>query len=877
MPRSTGSKRRESSTAVGRVVAPDTDFTEIGTQRATIDVRLSYRIIELFSEGLYQSPNKAIEELVANSFDAGAKRVQVLLSSNLQKQDATITVIDDGVGMDARGLKLHWLIGISNKRSLKRLPLGRQQIGKFGIGKLATYVLANRLTHITKSHGRYYSTSMNFSVIDKRTAVGVEPRSPIRIALRELKELEARQALSTWLDDRAVDASGFELFGARAPTSWTVAVMSQLKPKVHQIRPGFLRWALRTALPLRPDFKVWLGSELLIPSKASKGLIKKWVLGKDLVDLPKPSPKGIVAIEDPSVAATDETRFGIDVLGLGRVTGYAEAYKDLLTGKSDEIGRSYGFFVYVFGRLINELDSHFGIPADELRHGTFGRFRAVVHIDALDAELRSNREAVSEGQLLNTAQDLLRSIFNFARPRIERYDRSEEPGSRLARKVAASPSSLSRSPIVDLAREVLKGRATSRYLYIPETKSQTERDALIANLEKRASERDQFISGLTIDFSGSSSDGLARFDVATSSIRINAWHPFVATFHEEFASKTAGQPLELIAMAEILAEAHLYAIGVPHEKVSEFLSLRDQLLRNLANESGRQSAFGVSISLLEARNSPSGLEDRLCAAFTSLGFETVPIGGSGKPDGVATALVAADEKGNARQYGVSLDAKSKKTDKGKVAAGTISVSRIARHRDKYNCQHAIVVGRDFPAKASSAVATEIDDDRRKSAAAGHPKTITLMTIDDLARLVRLRPVKQVGLIKMQELFLNCGLPDESASWVDRIAQTKVKRPPYRKIVETIEHLQRKFKKSSVRYAALRVELSHAEPPIEYENDGDLIELCNAMAQMAPGAIFATQETVELDQSAQNAIGAIDAATKDIDDEDRVPRSRGSHK
>jgi hypothetical protein len=58
--------------------------------------------------------------------------VQVLLSPNLHNQDATIVVIDDGEGMDAAGLKQHWLIGISNKRKLARLPRGRQQIGKFG-------------------------------------------------------------------------------------------------------------------------------------------------------------------------------------------------------------------------------------------------------------------------------------------------------------------------------------------------------------------------------------------------------------------------------------------------------------------------------------------------------------------------------------------------------------------------------------------------------------------------------------------------------------------------------------------------------------------------------------------------------------------------
>src|SRR5258708_11583041 len=133
-------------------------FASIGEQTDSIDVRLSYRIIELFSEGLYESSNKAIEELVANSFDAGAQRVNVLLSSNLHDQDATIVAIDDGEGMDHEGLKEHWLIGVSNKRRLTNLPRGRQQIGKFGIGKLATYVLAERLTHITKSGGEIFSS-----------------------------------------------------------------------------------------------------------------------------------------------------------------------------------------------------------------------------------------------------------------------------------------------------------------------------------------------------------------------------------------------------------------------------------------------------------------------------------------------------------------------------------------------------------------------------------------------------------------------------------------------------------------------------------------------------------------------------------------------
>src|SRR5271167_936920 len=99
-------------------MANEPTFVAIGNATDKIDVRLSYRIIELFSEGLYASPNKAVEELVANSFDAGAERVLVFLSPKMRDQDATIVVIDDGEGMDTSGLKQHWLIGVSEKRRL---------------------------------------------------------------------------------------------------------------------------------------------------------------------------------------------------------------------------------------------------------------------------------------------------------------------------------------------------------------------------------------------------------------------------------------------------------------------------------------------------------------------------------------------------------------------------------------------------------------------------------------------------------------------------------------------------------------------------------------------------------------------------------------
>ncbi|NOY43468.1 MAG: hypothetical protein GXP26_16735 [Planctomycetes bacterium] len=73
----------------------------LGTLAKNIDVQLSYKIVRLFSEGLYQSANKAFEELITNSFDAGATVVKVLLPSDPTDENAMIAIADNGSGMDS--------------------------------------------------------------------------------------------------------------------------------------------------------------------------------------------------------------------------------------------------------------------------------------------------------------------------------------------------------------------------------------------------------------------------------------------------------------------------------------------------------------------------------------------------------------------------------------------------------------------------------------------------------------------------------------------------------------------------------------------------------------------------------------------------------
>jgi hypothetical protein len=79
-------------------------------------------------------------------------------------------------------------------------------------------------------------------------------------------------------------------------------------------------------------------------------IIQKWIIGKDILDdtLRKPCPEDFEITEDESVPTDSLHRYGLSHPKLGRVTGYIELYQDDITsGKSSELGRSNGFFVYV--------------------------------------------------------------------------------------------------------------------------------------------------------------------------------------------------------------------------------------------------------------------------------------------------------------------------------------------------------------------------------------------------------------------------------------------------------------------------------------------------------------------------------------------------
>ncbi|MFZ2147902.1 MAG: ATP-binding protein [Sedimentisphaerales bacterium] len=841
----------------------DVAFETVGQQTDTIDVKISHRIIQLFSEGLYSSSNKAVEELVSNSFDAGAQNVHVILSPDLRDADATIVVLDDGEGMDVAGLKQHWIIGRCTRREGSRSS-GRKPIGKFGIGKLSTYVLANRLTHICKSNGKFYAATMDYDVIVSRDTSGEEGvfnDEKLEIPLREVDQADAEKALQRWMVGSKPGYKALKLFGKGSSNSWTVAIMSGLKPMGRQIKIGTLKWILRTAMPLRSDFKLFLDGEPIESPSLDVLPIKKWVIGKDVEQLPKPCPEGLIAREDPNVPKDSVHRYGLYHEKFGRITGYIEIYESELDRGKPKFEQNSGFFVYVRERRVNTDDPGFGIERNLLRHGTFSKFRMIVHIESLDEALRSSRESFQQGDLYLGIQNFLRASFNLARNRLVEHEKSQSPGALIAARISSAPGSMTRRPLLALAKMAIEGKITPLYTRLPSGLNEKQKATFLEKLQIRAESEDGLLRSTEIT-ELDSKEGMAIYDVEEGKLLINASHPFVAVFQEFFMNAKTSLPLEMLAMSEVLMEANLYHIELEESQIREILERRDELLRQFVRSSARRTAGMIALALTEARDDEHKLEVEMRAAFEAMGFANViRIGGKGKPDGTAEAHLAAAEDGTVQRYKVGLEAKSGKY----VSAKDLGVSGLARHMKDYECDHHIVIGNEF-ATSRGELCASVREIRAHKKVTG--KTITLIYIDDLARLVRIASSKRIGgLSRIRKLFKSCITPKQSKTWVDKLAAETPETWPYREILDAIWHLANECPDEAVEYSAVTTELRHCDPPVRISKN-DLKDCCKAMQFMARGVVFARDNTVEIDRRPDLILDDIRAAVGEYSEEER---------
>src|SRR5581483_6070633 len=108
----------------------------------TVDARA---ILALGRESI-KDHTTAVLELVKNSYDAGAKVVEVeIATSDAQHPKGLIRISDDGHGMTDADVSSKWLrIGYSEKR-IQTHHRGRRRVGEKGVGRLSADRLGDTL------------------------------------------------------------------------------------------------------------------------------------------------------------------------------------------------------------------------------------------------------------------------------------------------------------------------------------------------------------------------------------------------------------------------------------------------------------------------------------------------------------------------------------------------------------------------------------------------------------------------------------------------------------------------------------------------------------------------------------------------------------
>lgn len=706
---------------------------EIGDVEDTAVVELAPDLVPLLSDQLYQSPLKAIEELVVNSYDAEAATCYV----NIRPSNAipeVISVADDGFGMDVAGLKNLWHVGRSAKRTEAYLSrVTRKQIGKFGIGKLAAYSIARVITYYTREMAHVRHASLNFGEFERSKS------DKVKIPIYHVIEGdEGFDEVVNYL--RAQTGLGDDFFKKK---TWTICVLTELKEKAQDIRLGRLQWVLRTAMPLSSDFELQVNGDLIESSKAD---------GKRIVTF---------GADDLSEERIEDLAKKVD--GLRREKGklFAKAlpsgmdfdatvFEQTLTGgKSEDLGRSHGFFVRVRGRLINERDDLFGLTPQSYQ--TWHRFRADIRADDLDSQITASREGLEESPSVRAVRLIASMIFGEARRRFSEWNEEQDEKRRAKREVGRNPVSprLVEMPVADAIRrfgtENSGADADTKWFYLHlENEDASElssllygpRDGVYSYRPERLGEDER----------------LVKFHAREKLFVMNEDHPLIREYSD--GDTYSLRLLQDFVTAEALLEVNLREADVPLKIIGEILETRDKLIRSLARDQ-IYSLKSVADELRKSFDDQYDLEISLVAAARAVGLIAKHVGGDGKPDGIARFIA-----NNGDETKITLEAKS---SQNVPSLSAIDFSGLQEHVDDEKASGCLLVAPSYPGST-----------REESAAAAKRAKvhhISCWTVEQLAKVVEEAEEREISARDILDIVHSAFSPGEVSLAVEKLLST----------------------------------------------------------------------------------------------------------
>ena len=631
-------------------------------------LQVDYRIIEHFSEHLYDSPHKAIEELVANSFDAFATEVRVFTPGPYTSN--RILVWDNGESMNVEGLQQLWWIARSPKlngdRIEEREGKTRKIIGKFGIGKLASYSVGEVISHVCRHDGEFYLVSIDYGQIhgsEGRPPVSSE--DPISAPVIGLSEEAAMELLKGLFDNEPPFLNKM-----LATKSWTFAVIEQLK--LSDFPSGRLMWVLGNGMPLRPDFSISV-NENAVQSKISKQASIDWDFGsQEIVDTVKARWHDAVGKNEISPIVEFGRKAGLDPNSpekvepyiqfshLGLVWGNIRLFDEtLLRYRSSDHGRSHGFFLVVRGRLLNPDDEQLFLPDPSFQ--TFYRSQFILYADDLDSKLLADRQRLRRDEPVRELELLQRALVGIVRTTIESRDDERDTEQSTRSILPVSSRIYFRDPLNAL---LLKAPIEAISDFDPTT----------VGVERKDLGEDARISEVAM---------------RESEFQVNTAHPYYDVLAKRAGHSRAAREFlrtfDLYAISERLLEGHLLDIGFPEKDVAEVVEWREGLFRQLAISYEKVPEIVAEMR----RTSFLGWEEfekSLQSIFSEMGFTAHHDGRSGKKDVLVVATVGPES------FSFIVEAKG---SKGHLGNDDADVGAAAHHRDQVGADHGLIVARRF--------------------------------------------------------------------------------------------------------------------------------------------------------------------------------------
>lgn len=702
-----------------------------------VSLDVDYQIIEHFSRHLYDSPNKAVEELVANGFDAFAKEVLVFTPGPYTA--GRILVWDDGESMDVEGLKELWWIAKSPKsgeRVEKRNGKERKIIGKFGIGKLASYAVGEVISHLCRHQGEFYLVS-----IDYATVRGSER---VQAPIIRLPEDRAVALLKSLFNEFPPSAEGM-----LRRDSWTLAVVEKLK--VPDLPPGRLTWVLGNGMPLRPDFSIKVNGEA-VRSRLEKKAEVDWDFGsKEVVDAVNSRWRD--AVKDGTVRSSTESdretgveygrETGLDPASprkevpfvqfpnLGQVWGRVRLFDEtLFKFRAHDHGRSHGFFLIVRGRLVNPDDEKLFNPDPSFQ--SFYRSQFILFADDLDEALLADRQRLRLDERVQQELEILqKALSGIARTTIEERDRKQDEDQ-------------STRSVLPMGSRIHYRDPLNALLFRAPVEDVADFDPAEVTVERRELGEDEPISVVAFQ---------------ENAFHVNSRHPYYSAIGKRTGQSRAAREFlrtfDLFAISERLLEGHLFNVGISENEIKEIVEWRESLFRRLA-ASYEKTPEMIGEMRRASYVGGRGFEKALCAVFEDMGFSAEHDGGSGKRDAFVVATVGNES------YNFTVEAKG---SRGDVDNRTANVGGAANHRDQVEAEHALIIARKF-----AGFATGPDRDVALLKECRATEGVSIMELDSLEKIHSAISRFSYPLPLLRDVFMTLESPRDKLSRIDGLVK-----------------------------------------------------------------------------------------------------------